>query len=286
MMDKARKTTTPGGRAIAWVIGIAVAVGAVFASLPTAQQGSSGRLNKIIEQFEKGEPALAGDHWQINSLEHNPFLVDDLETFLNELEAEDASRPRLTPIVRIPHEADQDFHHVVKQLLDAGAMGIVLPQVKTPAQVTKLVRAMRYPPQRGAQYPEPPGRRGWGPTAATRVWNVDAQEYARKADVWPLNPDGELLAIAMVETREMIDNIDAILEVPGLGGVLIGPSDLSMALGVGTPAANPNAPEVQAAIETVGAACKRHNALCGIYTRSEVEARQEQGFMLFPIPAY
>ena len=286
MMDKARKTTTPAGRRIAWVIGIAVAVGALFASLPAAQQGSSGRLNKIIEQFEKGEPALAGDHWQINSLEHNPFLVDDLETFLNELDAEDASRPRLTPIVRIPHEADQDFHHVVKQLLDAGAMGIVLPQVKTPAQVTKLVRAMRYPPQRGAQYPEPRGRRGWGPTAATRVWNVDAQEYARKADVWPLNPDGELLAIAMVETREMIDNIDAILEVPGLGGVLIGPSDLSMALGVGTPAANPNAPEVQAAIETVGAACKRHNALCGIYTRSEVEARQEQGFMLFPIPAY
>ena len=285
MNNEAPKTTTPA-RGFAWAIGLALTIGVPFASLPEAQQGSNRRFNKIIEQFENGEPALAGKHWQINSLEHSPFLVDDLETFLNELEAEGASRPRLTPIVRIPNEADQDFHHVVKQLLDAGAMGIVLPQVKTAAEVTKLVRSMRYPPQRGARYPDPPGRRGWGPTAATRVWNVDAQEYARRADVWPLNPDGELLAIAMVETREIVDNIDEILQVPGLGGVLIGPSDLSMALGVGTPAANPNAPEVQVAIETVGAACKRHNALCGIYTRSDVEARQEQGFILFPIPAY
>ena len=270
---------------IASGFGIALVLTTVLGSRPSAQQGSGDRLNKIIEQFEMGEPAVAGEHWQINSLEHNPFLVDDLETFLNELEAEGASRPRLTPIVRIPQEADQSFHHVVKQILDAGAMGIVLPQVRTPEEVTTLVRAMRYPPQRGAQYPDPPGRRGWGPTAATRVWNVDAQEYARKADVWPLNPDGELLAIVMVETREIVDNIDEILQVPGLAGVLVGPADLSMALGVGTPAANPNAPEVQAAIERVGAACKRHNALCGIYSRSDVPTRQEQGFMLFPIPA-
>jgi 4-hydroxy-2-oxoheptanedioate aldolase len=270
---------------MALAIGVAVTIASTFVPAANAQPASP-RLNKIIEQFEKGEPALAGEHWQINSLEHNPFLLDDLENFLTELAAEEASRPRLTPIVRIPHEADQEFHHVVKQILDAGAMGIVLPQVKTAAEVTKLVRSMRYPPQRGAAYPDPPGRRGWGPTAATRVWNVDSQEYARRADVWPLNPDGELLAIAMVETREFIDNVDEILQVPGLGGLLIGPADLSMALGVGNPGANPNAPEVLAAIETVGAACKRHNKLCGIYTRSNVEERQAQGFMLFPIPAY
>ena len=116
-------------RYIAWAMSIAVAMGALLASWPAAQQNSDGRLNKIIEQFESGEPALANDHWRITSLEHNPFLVDDLEAFLNELEEEDAPRPRLTPIVRIPHEADQDFHHVVKQILDAGAMGIVLPQL-------------------------------------------------------------------------------------------------------------------------------------------------------------
>ena len=92
---------------------------------------------------------------------------------------------------------------MVKQILDAGAMGIVLPQVRTTAEVTRLVRAMRYPPQRGAAQPEPRGRRGWGPPGARRLWGGHVERrYAAKADVWPLNPDGELLAIAMVETRE------------------------------------------------------------------------------------
>ncbi len=283
MTYRARTTGTATRRA-AWAIGLAVALGAGLVAAPAAQE-SGGRLNRIIEQFEAGEAALANEHWRIVSLEHNPFLVDDLEAFLGELVEQGGARPRLTPIVRIPHEADQAYHHVVKQILDAGAMGIVLPQVRTAAEVDHLVRAMRYPPQAGAEYPEPRGRRGWGPTGARRVWSMDNDEYARRADVWPLNPDGELLAIIMIETRESVENIDEILQVPGLGGVLIGPSDLSLSLGVGTPAANPRAPEVEEAIETVGQACMRHNALCGIYTSSDVEARGAQGYKLFPVPA-
>ena len=258
--------TTTFARHIVWAIGLTVTVWAALTSWPAAQQGPSARLNKIIEQFEKGEAALGNEHWRTISLEHNPFMVDDLEAFLNELEGESAGRPRLTPIVRINHEADTDFHHVVKQILDAGALGISLPLVRSPEEVTKLVRAMRYPPQRGAQYPEPRGRRGWGPTGATRVWNLSADEYARKADVWPLNPEGELLAIIMCETRECVENIDEILQVPGLGAVMIGPGDLSLSLGVGTPAANPGAPEVEAAIKTVAEACMRHNVPCGVGT--------------------
>ena len=277
------RTTGTATRRAAWAIGLAVALGAGLATAPAAQE--SGRLNRIIEQFEAGEAALANEHWRIVSLEHNPFLVDDLEAFLGELVEQGGARPRLTPIVRIPHEADQAYHHVVKQILDAGAMGIVLPQVRTAAEVDHLVRAMRYPPQAGAAHPEPRGRRGWGPTGARRVWNMDNDEYARRADVWPLNPDGELLAIVMIETRESVENIDEILQVPGLGGVLIGPSDLSLSLGVGTPAANPRAPEVEEAIEAVGQACMRHNSLCGIYTGSDVEARGKQGYKLFPVPA-
>ena len=281
MTYRARTTGTSTRRA-AWAIGLAVALCAGLAAAPAAQE-SGGRLNRIIEQFELGEAALANEHWRIVSLEHNPFLVDDLEAFLGELADQAGARPRLTPIVRIPHEADQPYQHVVKQILDAGAMGIVLPQVRTAADIDPLVRAMRYPPQAGAEYPEPRGRRGWGPTGARRVWNLDNDEYARRADVWPLNPGGELLAIVMIETRESVENIDEILQVPGLGGVLIGPSDLSLSLGVGTPAANPRAPEVEEAIETVGQACVRHNALCGIYTRSDVDARMAQGFKLFPV---
>ena len=257
-------------RSVLWMSGALIGFSILLSPFSSAQNTFNGRFNKIIEQFEQGQAALVGDHWQLNDLEHNPFQVDEFEAFLNEIEADDASRPRLTPVVRIPYEAHQDYHHYVKQMLDAGAMGIVLPQVKTVADVTKLVRAMRYPPQRGTENNEPKGLRGWGPSAAIRVWNTDSKTYASRADVWPLNPEGELLAIAMVETREIVENIDAILQVPGLGGLLIGPADLSLALGVGNPGPNTNAPEVLDAIEKVGIACKRHNALCGIYMRSDV----------------
>ena len=269
MTDEKRSTTT-SARHIVWAIALTVLFCAALTSWPAAQQGSGERRSKLIEQFEKGEAAIGNEHWRTISLEHNPFMLDDLEAALNEIEAEGSGRPRLTPIVRINHEADENFHHVVKQFLDAGAFGIVLPQVRSPEQVTKLVRAMRYPPQRGSQYREPLGRRGWGPTAATRVWNLSADEYARKADVWPLNPEGELLAIIMCETRECLANIDEILQVPGLGAVMIGSADLSLALGVGTPAANPGAPEVQAAVKTLADACMRHNVPCGIGTGSSL----------------
>ena len=265
MTDEKRSMTT-SARYIVWATVLTVLLCTALTSWPTAQQGSGERLNKLIEQFEKGEVAIGNEHWRTISLEHNPFMMDDLEAALNEIEAEGSGRPRVTPIVRLNHEADENFHHVVKQFLDAGAFGIALPQVRSPEQVTKLVRAMRYPPQRGSKYREPPGRRGWGPSGATRVWKLSSDEYARKADVWPLNPEGELLAIIMCETRECLANIDEIMQVPGLGAVMIGSADLSLALGVGTPGANPDAPEVQAAVKTLADACMRHNVPCGIGT--------------------
>ena len=260
---------TAAARHMVWAIGSAAAAWALLTVGGAAQQTSNARLNRLIAQFEQDEAAIGNEHWRTISFEHNPFMVDDLERFLDEFKTDGTERLP-TPIVRIHHEADQEFHHVVKQLLDAGAFGIVLPQVRHPEQVTKLIRAMRYPPQRGAEYPEPRGRRAWGPTAATRVWDMSADEYARHADVWPLNPEGELLAIIMCETRECVENIDEILQVPGLGAVMIGSADLSLALGVGTPAANPGAPEVEAAVKTVAEACMRHNVPCGIGTRSSL----------------
>ena len=283
MTGTRRRTRTAAWRT-AWTIGIGALLCTACTAGPEAQ-GSDGRLNRIIEQFENGDIALAGEHLQVVSLEHNPFRMDDLEAFLGELESEGASRPRLAPLVRLAHEADQEYRHVVKQILDAGAMGIILPQVGNPADATRFVQSMRYPPQRGTAYPEPRGVRGWAPIGAMRVWGLSPNEYAARADVWPLNPDGELLALAMIESREAVANIEAILQVPGISGIIVGPGDLSMALGVGTPAAATTAPEVEEVIETVGAACIRHEALCGIYyPASNIEARSAQGFKLFPLP--
>ncbi len=281
-VEKLRRTAS--ARHLVWVLGLTAIAWAAVTSGPSAQQGSGARLNRAIEQFANGEAAIGGEHWRTISLEHNPFMIDDLETALNAFEQQDAAQPRVTPIVRINHEADESFHHVVKQMLDAGAFGIVLPQVRSAAQVTELVRAMRYPPQRGTQIPEPPGRRGWGPGGATRVWDLSSDDYARRADVWPLNPDGELLAIIMCETRECLDNIDEILQVPGLGAVMIGSADLSLALGVGTPGANGGAPEVRDAVRTLGEACMRHNVPCGIGTGSSLSTDPERILAGLPEP--
>lgn len=252
---------------------------------PSAQTSNapSGRLNQIIEQLEQGKPAYMTEHWQLIEMEHGPYQIDQLIKILGELKPAGTGRPRLTPIVRIPLEADEVIKSMVKQVLDQGVLGVIVPNVKTKADAERIVEAMRYPPQRGTKYPQPAGVRGWGPTRAAAYWGLDPQAYARRADVWPLNPEGELLAIAMVESREAIKNIDAILSVPGLGGVLIGPADLSLSLGVGNPGAAPTAPEVEAATATVAKACTAKKfAGCGTFESPNPPARLAQGFKFFP----
>ena len=110
-----------------------------------AAQQPRVRVNQIIEQFEQGRPAFADEHWQFLSLTLSPFLLDDLEAALADLRVE-GSRPRLTPIVRIPYWGEQQYQHVIKQLLSVGAMGITLPEVETKEQAARLVETMRYPP--------------------------------------------------------------------------------------------------------------------------------------------
>ena len=85
----------------------------------------------------------------------------------------------------------------------------------------------------------------------------------------------------MIETREAVENIDAILSVPRLGAALIGPADLSLSLGVGTPGANGQAPEVEEATAAVARACVTYNVICGSFGSPDVDLRLEQGFRLF-----
>ena len=107
-------------------------------------------------------------------------------------------------------------------------------------------------------------------------------EHHLKADLWPLNPDGELLAIVMIETREAIKNINDILKVPGLGGAIIGPADLSLALGAGNPAPDVTSAAVEQATATVAKACVELKKLCGTFGSPDVKHRIDQGFKLIP----
>ena len=119
-----------------------------------------------------------------------------------------------------------------KQVLDLGAYGVVWPHVGTAEQAYNAVSACRYPTMKNNPLHEPFGQRGDGPHGAVRYWGLSQQEYYKRADVWPLNPDGEIFVILMIEDLEGILNLDEILKkVKGIGAVLIGEGDLSQELG-------------------------------------------------------
>lgn len=266
-------------------IGAAVAAALLFASHPAAQEGTAKpkRLNQIIEQFEQNTPAFNGVHWQLIEDEHRAYDIAELQSTLSTLKVPN-DRPRLTPVIRIPQGGPEVSHWMVKQALDMGVMGVIIPGVRTKEHVMNLVRYMRYPPQRGEKIREPIGIRGWGLIVQPQIWGVSNEDYGRKADLWPLNPNGELLALAMIESAEAIKNIDQIMSVPGLSGLLIGPSDMSMDMGVGKGPglADPRAPEVEAATQAIAKKCVARHFLCGTYESPDAKARIDQGFRLFP----
>ena len=136
-------------------------------------RGAAGRRPESgPAAVEAGRAAVGGQDWCFIDMEHGPFSMDQLESTLAQMGKDrDASgRLKLAPLVRIPQEGDEDFRWAVKQVLDAGAFGIVLPHVDTAEEAAKLVRTMRYPPTRDSKYPTPRGERGWGPTRAVRLW--------------------------------------------------------------------------------------------------------------------
>src|SRR5262249_59331153 len=119
---------------------------------------------------------------------------------------------------------------------------------------------MRYPQLKGSPYYEPNGFRGSGPANATWIWGISGQEYDRHADLWPLNPEGDLLAIMMIESVEGLQNLDAITSTPGVGALFAGQaSDLSRSMGV-----RPGSPEVEAGLRKVLGGGKTHKVGCGI----------------------
>jgi 4-hydroxy-2-oxoheptanedioate aldolase len=105
---------------------------------------------------------------------------------------------------------------------------------------------------------------------------VSQNEYREAADLWPLNPDGNLLAIMMIETADGLKNADAIAAVSGVGAIFIGPADLANSMGVPG-----NAPEVEQALQTILTACKAYNVACGkTMSAAEMPRRLQEGWKM------
>ena len=241
------------------------------------------RLNGVIKALEEGKHAfitfaqadaataisLSEQPYDgiVFEMEHNPYdihaLRDCLYYMLNRRQILESGTiaPAVTPFVRIPPNGGEQNQWIAKQVLDAGVYGVIWPHVSTVQDAHNAVSACRYPRPESAPLYEPAGMRGDGPTAAARYWGISEMEYRKRADVWPLAPDGEILVIIMVEEKRAIQNLPAMLEqVPGIGVVLIGEGDLSQDLGYPRQYEHPT---VVSAMDEVLAICKAHNIPCG-----------------------
>ena len=187
----------------------------------------------------------------------------------------------VVPIVRIPTYGRDQNEFISKQVLDMGAMGIMFPAIETKEQAMHAVQLARYPQPRDSKVQEPRGLRGNGQLPGLWFWGVNAAEYARRAEPWPIQAQGELLLFLQVETAEGVKNINEILSVPGIGVLFVGPNDLSYSLGV--PQGHP---DHEAAVQTVLKACVARNIPCAItVTPENVVARLKQGFRVASLPS-
>jgi 4-hydroxy-2-oxoheptanedioate aldolase len=160
-----------------------------------------------------------------------------------------AAYPASHPVARVPVGHGHVGTALLKQYLDLGAQNIIVPMVDTAEQAAQLVQAMRYPQDDGLG-----GVRGMAGARASR-WGHYPDYYQRA--------NQEVCLIVQAESREALNNLDAIAATPGVDGVFIGPADLSASMGHVGNAAHP---EVQAAIADAIARILKAGKAPGILT--------------------
>jgi 4-hydroxy-2-oxoheptanedioate aldolase len=264
-------------------------------------------LNGIIKQLEQGRStfvsfaptdvgyaiAAAGEPYDgiVFEMEHGPYditaLRNCLQHLLNRRQIVESRSlaPAVTPLVRIPPNGSEMTQWIAKQVLDSGVYGIVWPHVSTIEEAYNAVASCRYARLESAPRFEPRGQRGDAPAAAARYWGLTQPEYYERADVWPLDPKGEILVAIMCEDVVGMKNLPKILkEVPGIGAVIIGEGDLSQNLGFPRQYSHPT---VVAAIREILYICKGAKVACGHPHVDEKNVKEviDQGFTwLMPKP--
>ncbi len=196
--------------------------------------------------------ARAGFDWLFVDLENTAADPETLQRIIGATKDADAA-----VIVRLAGE-DQ---WLAKPVLDMGAMGAVMPAIRTREDAARAVAAVRYPPQ---------GIRGIGPTAAARHWGISVLDYLKVAN-------DEILAMILIEHIEAANNIDEILTVPGIDTILVGAGDLAASMGL---LGQSTHPRVEAVIQKIHAAAKKSGVPTGAlaYSPEDANRRIAQGF--------
>ena len=179
--------------------------------------------------------------------EHNPLSLEHVQGHLMATKGTET-----TPLVRVRVNDPA----AIKPVLDMGAAGVIVPLIKTADDVRLAVAACKYPPE---------GIRGFGPRRPSQFGALGGPEFCQAANQ-------SIITIVQIEQAEALENLDAILAVPGLTSIVVGPNDLAGALGY---MGQPRHPQVIAAIDRVIAKARAAKLPMGIAVGDEPEALVE-----------
>ncbi|MBX3606563.1 MAG: 2,4-dihydroxyhept-2-ene-1,7-dioic acid aldolase [Piscinibacter sp.] len=196
---------------------------------------------------------MAHQGWDTLTIDLQHGVVD-YQAMVTMLQA--ISTTATVPVVRVPWLEPG----IIMKSLDAGAYGVICPMVSTREDAQRLVAYTHYAPR---------GTRSFGPVRALLYGGAD----------YPTQANDTIVAFAMIETAQALDNLDAILSVEGLDAVYVGPSDLSLALGC-KPSFDDVEPKVAQAIDHIVERAKAHGVVAGIHNgRPDVaRARIAKGY--------
>jgi len=273
-----------------------------------AQTPKPKRINKAIELLESGQPIyytggsggyengkkLAGT-WAdyINyEMEHGALDFTALRGFMQGLADAGPTKSghrtpaviATLPVLGINKEHMNANFWVAQQALLCGIHGILLCHARDPEAIRMFVSACRYPNAKIKNKEIPEGMLGNGSQGyASRIWGISADVYMKRADPWPLNPQGEFLLGLKVEDKYALANSEKVTGVPGIGFAEWGPGDMGISLDLpdGHGANDTLHPEMAKARSRVLAACKTNKiAFLNTVRPNDVEAMIKEGVMI------
>ncbi|HOA72482.1 MAG TPA: aldolase/citrate lyase family protein [Phycisphaerae bacterium] len=202
--------------------------------------------------------ARAGFDWVCVDLEHGAIDLETTTNIFRTLAAFDC-----VPVARLPLNDPVWIHRT----LDAGARALIIPMVKTAAEAEAAVREAKYPPR---------GTRGYGYSRAN-MHGMDFSEYITEAN-------DEIAMIMQIEHKDAIGNLEAILDVPGVDGLFIGPLDLSGSMGI---TGQLDHPQMVAALDRYRSVCRERGVTAGMHivrpNPENISQAIEQGYTLIAL---
>ena len=229
-----------------------------FMKLPekfTSDDTAFGCWLKVPSSVTAEVAALSGFDYVCIDMQHG---FSDRNDLIPMLQAIQPHSPRA--IVRVPSNEPS----VIGWALDAGATGVIVPLVNSAEEAEKAVKACLYPSK---------GNRSMGPTRAERVFG---EEYVQGVE-------NSIQCLPMIETLDALNNLESILSVDGVDSIYVGPSDLSVNLGL-PKGNNDGNPKFDEALEMIVSNCEKYNVVPGIHANSSLaDIRQQQGFRILTV---